>query len=394
MVSPEIDNGNTRRIHASVPDQPSTSFANVLPGTQNGIKLGDDEVRGSRLVCISDFTHVAGHCFVSPLPHGLPAGDSVGDPFASGAVLFEDGQGLGPAHTEHAAIGARGGGGYSHWQGALYFSSSDHSDPRSNGRQYQLYIPLPDQIKWRKKQAINTIIAIPDELSTDDSYAAVEKCLEILYPAAKMGEDQKLFWADQAFIHAYERIAGQNYRSLERKFAAFNLARSVLWVGGDLAECGAYTGATAYFLALARDQAGMRSQQLFLFDSFEGLSEPGPRDGSFWHSGSLAAGEEICRRNLGMFEGVHVMRGWIPTRFGEVGDRQFCFVHLDVDLYQPSKDSLEFFYPRLRSGGILLCDDYGFTTCPGAKQAMDEFFADKLERIVHLPTGQAFAIRR
>ena len=80
--------------------------------------------------------------------------------------------------------------------------------------------------------------------------------------------------------------------------------------------------------------------------------------------------------------------GWIPDRFGDVAETRFCFVHLDVDLFQPTRDSLGFFYPRMVDGGLIVCDDYGFETCPGARRAVDEFFADRPEPIgVHLPTG-------
>jgi hypothetical protein len=96
------------------------------------------------------------------------------------------------------------------------------------------------------------------------------------------------------------------------------------------------------------------------------------------------------RRNLGRFDFVVYHRGWIPKRFESVAEQAFSFVHLDVDLYQPTLDSLLFFYDRLQPGGILLCDDYGFANCPGARRALDEFFADKVEKIVSLPTGQAF----
>ena len=44
--------------------------------------------------------------------------------------------------------------------------------------------------------------------------------------------------------------------------------------------------------------------------------------------------------------------------------------------------------------GIIVCDDYGFSTCPGAKQAFDEFMKGKPEPIVHVPTGQCFIIKK
>ena len=50
---------------------------------------------------------------------------------------------------------------------------------------------------------------------------------------------------------------------------------------------------------------------------------------------------------------------------------------------------------RLVTGGILLCDDYGYHTCPGARKAFDEFAATTPEQsVVHLPTGQGFIVKR
>lgn len=132
---------------------------------------------------------------------------------------------------------------------------------------------------------------------------------------------------------------------------------------------------------------------MHLFDSFKGLSKPEAEDGTFWYAGALASTEQAARDNLARFPDVSFYRGWIPERFCEVADRRFAFVHIDVDLGAPTRNSIEFFYPRLQPGGILLCDDYGFTTCPGATKAMDDFFRDR-ERVVHLPTGQGFVIKR
>ncbi len=62
--------------------------------------------------------------------------DGPGAPAASALELFEDGRALGPAHMGHASIRSIGHGRYSHWQGRLVFSTSDNSDPRTNGRRY------------------------------------------------------------------------------------------------------------------------------------------------------------------------------------------------------------------------------------------------------------------
>ena len=87
------------------------------------------------------------------------------------------------------------------------------------------------------------------------------------------------------------------------------------------------------------------------------------------------------------------MKGWIPCRFGEIADRRFAFVHIDVDLYEPTRDALEFFYPRLNEGAVLVVDDYGFTSCPGATRAAEEVTGPLAEKMIALPDGGGFLIK-
>lgn len=60
---------------------------------------------------------------------------------------------------------------------------------------------------------------------------------------------------------------------------------------------------------------------------------------------------------------MRMHKGRIPARFDVVADRQFPYVHIDVDLYQPTLDSLAFFYGRTVAGGALLRDEYGSAGC-------------------------------
>jgi len=343
-----------------------------------------------RLLQLSAFEPAGGHCFTVRLAEDLPRGDTADDPYVSQLVLFEDGLGLGPPHAMHDRIRQKGRGLFSHWHDTLYLSSSDNTDPRMNGRDYRAYAPPVHQ--GRVQRALGVLGSLPEDHSPQLAYAAVERCLAVLYPTAKIGEDLKSFWNDTAFVAAYQALVGDNYRALERKYTVYNLLNSLYWLCGEIAECGTYNGSTAYFMALANERSG-KDRNLYLFDSFAGLSQPGAEDGSYWRSGDLACPEEAVHRNLARFHKVYVYRGWIPTQFSRVADHRFCFVHIDVDIYQPTRDSIEFFFPRLEPGGMLVCDDYGFDSCPGARRAMDNFFADKQERIIHLPTGQGLVIK-
>lgn len=235
----------------------------------------------------------------------------------------------------------------------------------------------------------NGLSAGTDEFSR---YCAAELLAGAVYPKFKFSEYARLFLEDRQFLAFYESIIeGNNWHSLDRKYTLNELLKLVAHLDGDMVECGCYKGASAHMMCRAVQGT---EALVHLFDSFAGLPRPEPRDGDFWSEGVLAATEDQLRQTLAGFDNYRVYKGWIPERFHEVSDRRVRFLHVDVDLYRPTLDALAFFYPRMQPGGIILFDDYGFTTCPGAKQAADEIFADKPERIAMLPTGQAFIIKQ
>lgn len=87
------------------------------------------------------FAYTAGMDFGEEGDRGTPGADD------SQLLLFEDGRPLGPAHSLHAAIREQGGGRYSHWtREGLYFSTSDNSDPRTNGRTYEVASTNPNSM--------------------------------------------------------------------------------------------------------------------------------------------------------------------------------------------------------------------------------------------------------
>lgn len=121
------------------------------------------------------------------------------------------------------------------------------------------------------------------------------------------------------------------------------------------------SGASAFLLAKGMATSAL-DKKLHLFDSFAGLSAPASDiDGRYWHLGDLAGDLAEVASNLRQYGNLLVFHpGWIPEKFSEVCERTFCFVHIDVDLFEPTRDALSFFGPRMASGGLIVCDDYGF----------------------------------
>lgn len=94
---------------------------------------------------------------------------------------------------------------------------------------------------------------------------------------------------------------------------------------------------------------------------------------------------------LGSYPKVEFCPGLFPDSALGLGHLRFSLVHQDVDLYESTRRSLEFVYPRLSPGGILLSHDYSWE--PGVSMAFDAFFADKPETVIGLPTSQCIAVR-
>lgn len=191
--------------------------------------------------------------------------------------------------------------------------------------------------------------------------------------------------SDRAFSALYDEVKDRTLVDRTRCFVLWQCARQACAVSGAAAELGVYRGGTARLLA--RVFAGAR-KPLHLFDTFEGMPAVDPvrdrhREGDFART-SLASVQSFVRGT----ELVHFHPGLFPETAHDVSGERFAFAHIDADIYESVKSACEFFYPRLSPGGIAVFDDYGFATCPGAKKAVDEFFAHTPEVPLYLPTGQ------
>jgi O-methyltransferase len=198
------------------------------------------------------------------------------------------------------------------------------------------------------------------------------------------------WWQDpefNAYLARFNELNGATALNSRRRWMTYQIMRLAVPVPGDTAECGVFAGATSYLICRV-----FPDRTHFIFDSFEGLSKPVGEDGTEWKQGNLAISLEKAKANL-PFSNISWHKGWIPDRFPDVEGRTFAFVHIDVDLYQPTLDSFKFFYPRMSKGGVIVCDDYGCSGCPGATTAANEFLKDKPEKMISAPCGGGFIIK-
>jgi hypothetical protein len=188
-------------------------------------------------------------------------------------------------------------------------------------------------------------------------------------------------------LHAAALRSGEGLQVLEERYNLWALTRAVARLPGDYAEVGVYRGGSARFIAAAKGPG-----KLHLFDTFQGMPAVDPSSDGAFHAGQFGQTSlEHVQRYLSGYADIEYHAGFFPdtARPLEATPRQFKFVHLDLDIRASTLAALEWFYPRMVRGGVIVTHDYGDVTVPAVKSAFDAFFADKPETVVPLWFTQA-----
>ncbi len=170
-------------------------------------------------------------------------------------------------------------------------------------------------------------------------------------------------------------------------FTLYSIARAQSALPGEMAEVGVYQGVSAKIISMASDGA-----TLHLFDTFAGLPEPDQHEYCRLREGHYAASLASVRTFLADRPNITFYQGLFPDTAGPVADRRFSFVHLDVDLRSSTLGCLDFFYPRMLPGGIILTHDYSYLD--GVRTAFSEFLIGRPERAIELPSSQAMIVKQ
>lgn len=204
-------------------------------------------------------------------------------------------------------------------------------------------------------------------------------------------EARRLDPADAAIV---DRVMPFTMTSVERVLAVIDAARHVVRAGipGAFVECGVWRGGSMMAAALALREAGAADRDLFLYDTFEGMTEPQavdvdpagrPAIAEYTarrekNSGWCAASADEVRRNL-LSVGYDSQRlifveGKVEETIPRTAPDSIALLRLDTDWYESTRHELAHLYPRLVPGGILIIDDYGHWA--GARHAVDEYFSE------------------
>lgn len=163
---------------------------------------------------------------------------------------------------------------------------------------------------------------------------------------------------------------------------------------GSIIECGVYRGSTLLGMAHRLMQRGIKDVKLIGCDSFAGFPAPSKEDAlsdGTYHERALqgvfndTSYERLLKRvaALGYADRIQLEKGFFEDTLPKLSGMKFSLAHVDCDLYASYITCLNFLYPRIVSGGYMVFDEYDFSSpvYPGAQKAIDEFFADKPEKL-------------
>jgi O-methyltransferase len=204
---------------------------------------------------------------------------------------------------------------------------------------------------------------------------------------------------EPAFVAPYEAVRPYTMTSPERMYALWQAVHHVVARGvpGAFVECGVWRGGSAMLMALALSAAGAPDRELWLYDTFSGMTEPSAADVDWT---GVPAAEQLARATadpddlvrayatLGEVRAnlartghpesrLHFVAGRVEETIPGDAPERLALLRLDTDWEASTRHELEHLWPRLEPGGVLIVDDYGHWR--GARRAVDSYFEGRAD---------------
>jgi O-methyltransferase len=199
-----------------------------------------------------------------------------------------------------------------------------------------------------------------------------------------------------------KKVEAFTMTSQERIFGLIEAVKYIIEnkIEGDIVECGVWKGGSMLAAAETLLKFENSKRHLYLYDTFEGMSEPTELDISFnnekanhllnadkdkeknliWAFSSL----ETVKQTMSMLDypsdNIHYIKGKVEETIPATLPEKIAILRLDTDWYESTKHELIHLFPRLVKGGVLIIDDYGFWK--GARKAVDEYIIENKIQIL------------
>ncbi len=200
-----------------------------------------------------------------------------------------------------------------------------------------------------------------------------------------LGEGNPLWQEDTEFIKAFNKIRERTIVSPYRCYTLYQIAQQCNGLKGSFAQVGIYRGGSAKLIAEIKNPR----KKMYLFDTFEGLPQPNTTVDLCEKGKFNDTSYEEVKEYVKDIPNLFIFKGIFPATAKNIQENEtFAFVYLDVDLYESNYKALEYFYPKMEKGGIILFDDYDFGKYPGIKKSVEDFLKAKNAKEVPIRTAK------
>lgn len=195
------------------------------------------------------------------------------------------------------------------------------------------------------------------------------------------------------FLSLFERCKPFTRTSVERMYSLHKATQHIVRaeVPGAFVECGVWRGGSAMIAAMTLVAEKATDRDLWLYDTYEGMSEPtsvdldwrgrsasemmsatDEKEMSVWCYSSLDEVRSNMARTQYPNAKMHFVKGKVEETIPKEAPEQIAILRLDTDFFESTYHELQHLFPRVSRGGILIVDDYGHWA--GARKAVDKFF--------------------
>jgi O-methyltransferase len=202
--------------------------------------------------------------------------------------------------------------------------------------------------------------------------------------------------SDEEFQRVYRAVRRNTLVDVWRLYELWSLLEELADVPGSVLEVGVWRGGSGSLMAQRAAALGF-PDTVYLCDTWEGVVKTGEvdtyyRDGK--HDDTSREIVESLVQRLGL-SNVELLQGIFPDdTASRVEAEEFRLCHIDVDVYQSASDVLDWVWPRLSRGGVVVYDDYGFPACPGITRFVDEQRGRSDRLVLHNLNGHGIVVKR
>lgn len=165
-------------------------------------------------------------------------------------------------------------------------------------------------------------------------------------------------------------------------------------LAGDFVECGVNRGFLSASVMSYLNFNSLRDRRFFLFDTYSGLVEEliSEQDVAA-HRHAYTDCYDFVVDAFKKYGNVVVVKGIVPDSLKSVEIARVAYLSIDMNCVQPEIAAMEYFWPKLVAGGVVIIDDYGFSGHEAQKTAADTFAESVGVKILSLPTGQGLMLK-